>query len=63
MNLCNSCYHAQVRQHKGNQHIVCTSKQNVKNHNKYCRDYLNRERFIQPHMIKPKEFDRYRELG
>ena len=63
MSLCNSCCHAQVKYRKGNHDVFCTSKQNTKNHNKYCHDYLNKERFIKPHEMKQTEFERYKELG
>ena len=74
MNICTSCFHAQVKLRKPNQHLSCTSKQNVKNHHKhcpdylhkdskYCRDYLNKESFIERDENNQKEFERYKELG
>jgi hypothetical protein len=63
MNICTSCFHAQVKLRKPNQYVLCTSKQNVKNHHKYCHDYLNKERFIEQDESNRKEFERYKELG
>ena len=63
MNICDSCIHAQVQLRRPNQYVLCTSKQNAKNHNKYCHDYLNKDRFIERDESNRKEFERYKELG
>ena len=43
MNLCNSCFYAQVKSEKNNQNVSCASMQNVKNHHKHCSDYLHKD--------------------
>ena len=63
MSICDSCFHAQVLLRKPNQYVLCTSKQHIKNHNKYCHDYLNKDRFIERDESNRKEFERYKELG